>query len=101
MVPRARDAYVKVLICCDSEIVLQMAGMALEASGHQVVLEREPARLVAAAGNAQALLVDATRARQAPALLRDRGFSGRAMLIGDAAPEALAKQARDLGLDGA
>ncbi len=91
----------KVLICCDSELVLQMAGMALEASGHQVVLEREPSRLVAEAGNAQALLVDTTRAKQAPALLRDRGFGGRALLIGDAAPEELARQARDLGLDGA
>jgi CheY-like chemotaxis protein len=92
---------VKVLICCDSEIVLQMAGMALEASGHQVVLERESSRLVAEAGNAQALLVDQTRAKQAPALLRDRGFTGRALLVGDAVPEELAKQARELGLDGA
>jgi CheY-like chemotaxis protein len=92
---------VKVLICCDSEIVLQMAGMALEASGHQVVLEREPARLVAEAGSAQALLVDATRAKQAPALLRDRGFGGRALLIGDGAPEELSGQARALALDGA
>ncbi len=91
----------KVLICCDSEIVLQLAGMALEASGHQVVLEREPARLVTEAGNAQALLVDATRAKQAPALLRDRGFSGRAFLIGDSAPEDLTRHARELGLDGA
>ena len=32
----------KVLICCDSEIVLQLTGMALEAAGHQVVLDREP-----------------------------------------------------------
>ncbi|HET8539328.1 MAG TPA: response regulator [Anaeromyxobacter sp.] len=91
----------KVLICCDSEIVLQMAGMALEAAGHQVVLDREPSRLVPQAGNALALLVDATRAKQAPALLRDRGFSGRALLIGDAPAEELGKQARDLGLDGA
>src|SRR5512143_2891913 len=98
IVTRARDAALKVLICCDSEILLQMAGMALEASGHQVVLEREPSRLVAQAGNAQALLVDVTRAKQAPALLRDRGFTGRALLLGDAAPEELAKQSRDLGL---
>lgn len=91
----------KVLICCDSEIVLQVAGMALEASGHQVVLEREAARLVSDAGNAQALLVDASRAKQAPALLRDRGFSGRALLVGDGAPEDLARQAAELKLDGA
>ncbi len=91
----------KVLICCDSDIVLQMAGMALEASGHQVVLEREPSRLVGHAPNAQALLVDLARARQAPALLRDRGFFGRALLLGDAVPEELAMHARELGLDGA
>ena len=91
----------KILICFDSELLLQLCGMALEASGHQVVLEREPSRLVAVAGHAQALLVDATRAKQAPALLRDRGFTLRALLVGDAAPEELAKQARDLGLDGA
>jgi CheY-like chemotaxis protein len=91
----------KVLICCDSEIVLQVAGMALEASGHQVVLEREAARLVSDAGNAQALLVDASRAKQAPALLRDRGFSGRALLVGDGAPADLARQAAELKLDGA
>jgi CheY-like chemotaxis protein len=92
---------VKVLICCDSEIVLRMAGMALEAAGHQVVLDRDPLRLVAEAGRAQALLVDASRARQAPALLRDRGFSGRALLVGDGAPGELARQAAELGLDGA
>ncbi len=91
----------KVLICCDSEIVLRMAGMALEAAGHQVVLEREASRLVAESGNAQALLVDVARAKQAPPLLRDRGFMGRALLLGDAAPEELAKHARELGLDGA
>jgi len=92
---------VKVLICCDSEIVLQLAGMALEAAGHQVVLEREAQRLVAEAGNAQALLVDASRAKQAPALLRDRGFSGRALLVADAPHEELARLAAELKLDGA
>lgn len=91
----------KVLICCDSELVLQMAGMALEAAGHQVVLEREPARLVPGAGGAQALLVDASRAKQAPALLRDRGFTGRSLLVGDASPSDLGRQATELMLDGA
>jgi CheY-like chemotaxis protein len=92
---------VKVLICCDSELVLQMAGMALEAAGHQVVLEREPQKLVTEAGSAQALLVDATRAKQAPALLRDRGFSGRALLVADGTPDELTKRAAELKLDGA
>ncbi len=91
----------KVLICCDSEIVLQMAGMALEAAGHQVVLEREPQRLAGEAGSAQALLVDHARAKLAPPLLRERGFTGRALLVGDGAPADLSTQAAELGLDGA
>jgi CheY-like chemotaxis protein len=91
----------KVLICCDSEIVLQMTGMALEATGHQVVLDREPARLAPEVGGAQALLVDAARAKQAAALLRDRGFAGRVLLVGDGAPEALSRKAAELSLDGA
>ncbi len=91
----------KVLICCDSEILLQMAGMALEAAGHQVVLEREPQKLVSEAGSASALLVDTLRAKQAPALLRDRGFSGRALLVADGPPQDLARQAAELMLDGA
>jgi CheY-like chemotaxis protein len=95
------EASVKVLICCDSEIVLQMAGMALESAGHQVVLEREPQKLVSEAASAQALLVDASRAKQAPALLRDRGFSGRALLVADGAPAELTKRAAELQLDGA
>jgi CheY-like chemotaxis protein len=92
---------VKVLICCDSDIVLQMAGMSLEAAGHQAILEREPARLVPEAAGAAALLVDAARAKQGPALLRDRGFRGRALLFADGEPGALARQAREVGLDGA
>jgi CheY-like chemotaxis protein len=92
---------VKVLICCDSELVLQMAGMALEAAGHQVVLEREPQKLVTEAKSAQALLVDATRAKQAPALLRDRGFTGRALLVADGTPEEVTSRAAELKLDGA
>ncbi|HET7823915.1 MAG TPA: response regulator [Anaeromyxobacter sp.] len=91
----------KVLICCDSELVLQMAGMALEAAGHQVVLEREPQKLVTEAKSAQALLVDATRAKQAPALLRDRGFTGRALLVADGTPHELTSRAAELKLDGA
>jgi CheY-like chemotaxis protein len=96
-----REAHVvKILICCDSEIVLRTAGMALEAAGHQVFLDRDPHALVAHAPGAAALLVDAVAAKPAVALLRDRGFTGRALLLADAAPDALASQARDLHLDG-
>jgi CheY-like chemotaxis protein len=92
---------VKILICCDSEIILQMTGMALEAAGHQVVLERDPHALVPEIPGAGALLADAGRARQAAALLRDRGFTGRALLVGDGVADDLVRQARELQLDGA
>ena len=58
----------RILICFDSEIVLQLTGMALEAAGHEVVVEREPARLAGEIAGAVALLVDASRAEQAAAL---------------------------------
>ncbi len=91
----------KVLICCESDIFLQVTGMALEAAGHQVVLEREAHALVPEAAGAAALIVDAARAKPATALLRDRGFSGRALLVGEGAQAELSKQAADLGVDGA
>jgi CheY-like chemotaxis protein len=90
----------KILICCDSELVLQMTGMALEAAGHQVLLERDPHALVPGIGGAAALLVDAGRAKPAPALLRDRGFAGRTLLVGAGTAEELTKTARELHLDG-
>ncbi len=91
----------KILICFDSEILLQMTGMALEAAGQQVVVEREPAKLAADAAGAAALLVDTAKARQAAALLRDRGFHGKALLAGESSTDELRKQAGELGLDGA
>jgi CheY-like chemotaxis protein len=92
---------VKILICADSELLLQVAGMSLEAAGHQVVPARDPFALAPAVEGAQALLVDAARARQAAALLRDRGFSGRALLLADGGADDLAAQAKDLQVDGA
>ncbi len=97
---RGRDCGLRVLICSDSEILLQLTGMALESAGHQVVLERSAHALVPAAPGAAALLVDAAVARQAAALLRDRGFAGRVILVGDASAEELARTAQDLQLDG-
>jgi CheY-like chemotaxis protein len=92
---------VKILICADSELLLQIAGMALEAAGHQVVLGRDPFGLVPDAPTAQALLVDAARAGQASHLLRDRGFTGRTLLAGDGEADELSAKARELHLDGA
>jgi CheY-like chemotaxis protein len=92
---------VKILICADSELLLQLARLALEAAGHQVALSPDPFALAPDAESGQALLVDAARAKQATHLLRDRGFAGRAILAADGNPDDLAAQARDLGLDGA
>jgi len=91
----------KVLICCESEILVRLTGMALEASGHQVFLERSAHSLVPHAPGAAALLVDAAAARPATALLRDRGFAGRVLLVGEADPGELGKLAAELQLDGA
>jgi CheY-like chemotaxis protein len=96
---RAVDV-VKILICADSELVLQAAGMALEAAGHQVVPGQDPFALASEVGGAQALLVAGSRGRQAAALLRDRGFHGRALLLADGSPDDLGAQAKDLQLDG-
>ena len=90
----------KILICADSELLLQAAGMALEAAGHQVVPGRDPFALAPAGEGAQALLVDGSRGRQAAALLRDRGFHGRALLLADGGADDLAAQAKELQLDG-
>ena len=103
-VPRAHargTGLLKILICFDSEIVLQLTGMALEAAGHHAVVDREPGKLAGETAGAAALLVDPARAKQAAALLRDRGFIGKALLAAESAPEDLDRQAVELGLDGA
>ncbi len=91
----------KILICCESEILRGALALSLEPTGHQVVAEAEPRALLAAMAGAGALLVDTSRAKQAVALLRDRGFIGRCFLLGDASPAELERQAGDAGADGA
>ncbi|HZY05057.1 MAG TPA: response regulator [Anaeromyxobacteraceae bacterium] len=91
----------KILVCCESELVREMLALALGGAGHQVTAADDPFALVGNVAGAGALLVDAARARQAVALLRDRGFLGRSLLVGDGAPEDLARQAGELGADGA
>jgi CheY-like chemotaxis protein len=92
---------VKILICCESEIVREMLGLALQAAGHEVRTSGDPHTLVPDLDGAGALLVDAARAKPAAALLRDRGFTNRVLLAGDAPDAELARQAGELGLDGA
>jgi CheY-like chemotaxis protein len=91
----------KILVCCESELLREMATLALAGAGHQVSPGDDPFALLPAIPGAGALLVDAGRARQAVALMRDRGFLGRSLLLGEGTPEELARQAAELGADGA
>jgi CheY-like chemotaxis protein len=91
---------VKIVICSENELLLQAARLSLEAAGHEVVAHGDPFALAAEAPTAQVLLVDLVRARQAAALLRDRGFGGRALLVADGTPEELKAQAKEAQSDG-
>jgi CheY-like chemotaxis protein len=91
---------VKILICAESDLLLQAAAMTLGPAGHLVACGRDPFTLAAAAAGAAVLLVDRARAPQAVAVLRDRAFTGRALLLGDGSAEELAAQAQELELDG-
>jgi CheY-like chemotaxis protein len=91
----------KILICADSEIQLQLAGTALEAAGHEVTPATDPSALAGEASLAQVLLVDQARGGRAAALLRDRGFQGKAFLLAGAETDESAGKARALQLDGA
>jgi CheY-like chemotaxis protein len=96
----AELSFLKILVCSPSEIVCEMLRLALEPAGHRVVAAREPAALAAETAEAGALLVEPPRARHAIALLRDRGFAGRALLSADRSAEELVRLAREEGADG-
>jgi CheY-like chemotaxis protein len=91
----------KVIVCTESDLIRDLASLALQAAGVEVVADRDPVALVPDARSATALLVDSGRARQATRLLRDRGFTGRALLLGAVEGQELEAQARALELDGA
>jgi CheY-like chemotaxis protein len=91
---------VKILLCADSDLLLQAVALTLEPAGHQVASGRDPFALAASLEGAAVLLTDQARGRQAAAVLRDRGFAGRTLLLADGAAEELAAQARELQLDG-
>jgi CheY-like chemotaxis protein len=91
---------VKILICAESDLLLQAVALILEPAGHQVASGRDPFALASAVEGATVLLTDQARGKQAVAVLRDRGFVGRALLLGDGSAEELAAQARELQLDG-
>ncbi len=91
----------KILICSDDEGLRGTLRQALEAAGHQVVDGAAAASLAAAAPEAGALLVEPARAKHAIALLRDRGFAGRALLTSDEPKAELDRRVQELGADGA
>jgi len=91
---------VKILVCSDSEVVTELLRLALEPSGHRVTGHADPTALTAEVRDAGALLADAPRARQTIALLRDRGFAGRALLLGLQPAEELRAAAAEAGADG-
>jgi CheY-like chemotaxis protein len=89
---------VKVLICCESEIVLHLAAMSLEAAGHQVGASASRTRSSPwRAAPRRCSWTRRARSRRLR-LLRDRGFRGRALLVGDgtagAGPEGGGAEAR-------
>ena len=91
---------VKVLVCCENEIVCDAVALWLSRAGHQAVASADPAQLASNLSAADALVVDAGTGKRAISLLRDRGFVGRALLTGVDSPEALAGLASRCGADG-
>jgi CheY-like chemotaxis protein len=92
---------VKVLVCCENEIVGDAVAMSLSKAGHQSVASADPVQLASNLAGADALVVDGKVGRRAIALLRDRGFTGRALVTGVAPAEELAQLATRCGADGA
>jgi CheY-like chemotaxis protein len=91
---------VKVLVCCENEIVGDAVALSLSKAGHQSVTSSDPLQLASNLAGADALVVDGKVGRRAIALLRDRGFVGRALVTGVASPEELALLATRCGADG-
>lgn len=91
----------KILVCCESDILRGALALALERAGHEVEGAAEAHLLTPSVDGAGALLADEARARQAIAVLRDAGFAGRALLVGDAAAEELGARVNEVGADGA
>lgn len=91
----------KILICSENEDLRGTLRVELEAAGHQVVEGAAPGPLVPTAPDAGALLVEPAKAKHAIALLRDRGFAGRALVTYDLPKAELDRQVQELGADGA
>lgn len=88
-------------MCCVDDRVREVLRAALSAAGHEIAAGASPAPLADGASAAGALLVDPPQARRSVAVLRDRGFGGRAVLASSEQRDDLAGKATELGLDGA
>jgi CheY-like chemotaxis protein len=91
----------KILVCAESDILREALTLALGAAGHELEGAADAHLLVPHVEGAGALVVDEARARQGIALLRDSGFAGRALLVGDAPAEELGPLANEVGADAA
>lgn len=91
----------RVLICAESELLRDMAVLALTATGRKVVAEPTVEALIAEVEGASALLVAPEHAKAAIRLLRDKGFDGRALLFATEDQEVLDGRVAELGADGA
>jgi CheY-like chemotaxis protein len=94
---------VNILVLSESAVVLELTRLALEPAGHQVVGAGDAHSLAPRAEAAGALLVDVARARQGVALLRDRGFAGRALVLAEPTEDdaEVQRTVEDAGADGA
>ena len=90
----------KVLVCCGNEIVGDAVATWLSRAGHQAIASSDPESLAANVAGAEALVVDGAHGRRAIALLRDRGFAGRAFVTGVGAEADLAALREPTGADG-
>jgi CheY-like chemotaxis protein len=94
---------VKILVLSESPVVLELVRLALGPAGHQVTGAGDAHSLAPRADGAGALLVEVARARQGVALLRDRGFAGRALVLADPAEDEaeVHRTVEESGADGA
>jgi len=88
-------------VCIESAVVGELLRLALEPAGHTLAISADPFALASDTAGAGALLVSGARARQAVAVLRDRGFSGRALVLEPFAGAEQERLAREAGADGA
>jgi CheY-like chemotaxis protein len=92
----------KILVLSESPVVLELVRLALEPGGHQVTGAADAHSLAPHADDCGALIVDLARARLGVALLRDRGFAGRALVLADAGEDEaeVQKTVEECGADG-